>query len=102
MHHFLAPQLIDVGQNSAFLRPLLALLLSTSRPPVHVSQSWTSLLTKDQNLQPVKTWHKDGTSTWWIEKTGKVLNDSSAFVNTNWFTISDASHFIELEWRAAT
>jgi hypothetical protein len=32
----------------------------------------------------------------------KVLNDSSAFVNTNWFMISDAPHVIELEWRAAT
>jgi hypothetical protein len=32
----------------------------------------------------------------------KLLNDSSAFVVTNWFTISDASHVIELDWRAAT
>jgi hypothetical protein len=32
----------------------------------------------------------------------KLLNDSSAFVYTNWFTISDAPHFIELDWRAAT
>ena len=32
----------------------------------------------------------------------KLLNDSSAFVNTNWFTIIDASHFIELNWQAAT
>ncbi|HZJ24014.1 MAG TPA: hypothetical protein VFD54_11935, partial [Anaerolineales bacterium] len=32
----------------------------------------------------------------------KVLNDSSAFVVTNWLTISDAPHFIELDWRAAT
>jgi hypothetical protein len=32
----------------------------------------------------------------------KVLNDSSAFVNTNWFTVSDAPHVIELDWRAAT
>ena len=32
----------------------------------------------------------------------KLLNDSSAFVVTNWFTINDASHFIELDWRAAT
>jgi hypothetical protein len=31
----------------------------------------------------------------------KLLNDSSAFVVTNWFTISDAAHFIELDWRAA-
>ena len=30
-----------------------------------------------------------------------VLNDSSAFVSTNWFTISDAPHRIELDWRAA-
>jgi hypothetical protein len=32
----------------------------------------------------------------------KILNDSSTFVVTNWFTISDASHFIEVDWRAAT
>jgi len=32
----------------------------------------------------------------------KVLNDGSAFVVTNWFTISDASHFIEMDWRAAS
>ena len=31
-----------------------------------------------------------------------LLNDSSAWVNTTWFTISDAPHFIELDWRAAT
>ena len=33
---------------------------------------------------------------------GKILNDASAFVLTNWFTISDASHVIEVDWRAAT
>jgi len=32
----------------------------------------------------------------------KLLNDSAAFVVTNWFTISDAPHYIELDWRAAT
>lgn len=32
----------------------------------------------------------------------KILNDGSAFVVTNWFTINNASHFIELDWRAAT
>jgi hypothetical protein len=32
----------------------------------------------------------------------KLLNDSAAFVVTTWFTISDATHFIELDWRAAT
>ena len=32
----------------------------------------------------------------------KILNDGSAFVVTNWFTINDASHYIELDWRAAT
>ena len=31
-----------------------------------------------------------------------LLNDSSNWVITNWFTISDAPHFIELDWRAAT
>jgi hypothetical protein len=29
-------------------------------------------------------------------------SDSSVLTNTNWLTISDASHFIELDWRAAT
>jgi hypothetical protein len=32
----------------------------------------------------------------------KLLNDSAAFVVTNWFTITDAPHAIELDWRAAT
>jgi calcineurin-like phosphoesterase family protein len=32
----------------------------------------------------------------------RLLNDGSSSINTNWFTISDASHFIELDWRAAT
>src|SRR5688572_9476730 len=32
----------------------------------------------------------------------KILNDGSAFVVTNWFTINDASHYIELDWQAAT
>jgi calcineurin-like phosphoesterase family protein len=31
-----------------------------------------------------------------------LLNDSSAWTNTNWFTISDTSHFIEFDWRAGT
>ena len=31
-----------------------------------------------------------------------LLNDSTTWVNTNWFTISDESHFAELDWRAAT
>jgi len=29
-------------------------------------------------------------------------NDSSGWSNTTWFTLSDASHIIELDWRAAT
>lgn len=33
---------------------------------------------------------------------GKILNDASAFVVTNWFTINDAAHVIELDWRAST
>jgi hypothetical protein len=33
---------------------------------------------------------------------GKILNDSSAFVVTNWFTISNAPHAIEVDWRAST
>ena len=31
-----------------------------------------------------------------------LLNDGTTWTNTNWFTISDAPHFIELDWRAAT
>ena len=33
---------------------------------------------------------------------GSVINDSGTWLNTNWFTISDASHSIEIDWRAAT
>jgi len=32
----------------------------------------------------------------------RLLDDSSNWTDTNWFTISDASHFIELDWMAAT
>ncbi len=31
-----------------------------------------------------------------------LINDSGAWQNTSWFTISDAPHAIELDWRAAT
>ena len=31
-----------------------------------------------------------------------LLDDGTTWINTNWFTISDASHFVELDWRAAT
>jgi PKD domain len=31
-----------------------------------------------------------------------LLNDGSTFTNSNWFTISDAAHNIELDWRAST
>ena len=31
-----------------------------------------------------------------------LVNDGSAWRNSSWFTISDAPHFIELDWRAAT
>ena len=30
-----------------------------------------------------------------------MLDGGTTWVNTNWFTISDASHFVELDWRAA-
>ena len=30
------------------------------------------------------------------------MNDGSTWTNTNWFTISDSPHSIELDWRAAT
>ena len=33
---------------------------------------------------------------------GGLINDGSTWTNTNWFTISDAPHAIELDWRAAT
>ena len=32
----------------------------------------------------------------------KLLNDAATFIATNWFTITDAPHYIELDWRAAT
>jgi hypothetical protein len=31
-----------------------------------------------------------------------LLDDGTTWTNTNWFTISDAPHSIELDWRAAT
>ena len=31
-----------------------------------------------------------------------LLNDSTSWTNSSWFTLSDAPHFIELDWRAAT
>lgn len=31
-----------------------------------------------------------------------LRNDANTFTNTNWFTISDAPHFIEFDWRAST
>ena len=31
-----------------------------------------------------------------------LLDDSDTWINSTWFTISDASHFIELDWRAPT
>lgn len=31
-----------------------------------------------------------------------LLNDKSSFTSTAWFTISDAPHFIEFDWRAST
>ncbi|MDQ3006221.1 MAG: hypothetical protein M3R47_12680, partial [Chloroflexota bacterium] len=33
---------------------------------------------------------------------GSVLDDSGAWVRTNWFPISDAPHSIEVDWRAKT
>jgi tartrate-resistant acid phosphatase type 5 len=32
----------------------------------------------------------------------QLLNDSSIWTNSSWFTISDAPHFVEVDWRAAT
>jgi hypothetical protein len=32
----------------------------------------------------------------------ELMNDASNWVNTSWFTITDAAHFIEVDWRAAT
>jgi uncharacterized protein YjiK len=31
-----------------------------------------------------------------------LLNDSGTWLNTNWFTISDARHPVEIDWKAAT
>jgi hypothetical protein len=33
---------------------------------------------------------------------GRLLNDGTGWTNSAWFTISDAVHFIELDWRAAS
>jgi len=32
----------------------------------------------------------------------RILDDSSNWIDTTWFTISDGPHFIELDWQAAT
>lgn len=32
----------------------------------------------------------------------RVLDDASNWIDTAWFTISDSSHFIEVDWQAAT
>jgi hypothetical protein len=31
-----------------------------------------------------------------------LRNDSNSWSTSNWFTISDAPHFIEMDWRAST
>jgi hypothetical protein len=31
-----------------------------------------------------------------------LLDDGTTWVSTNWFTVSDASHYIEFDWWAAT
>ena len=31
-----------------------------------------------------------------------MLDDGTTWVNTNWFTISDAAHFVEIDWRASS
>lgn len=31
-----------------------------------------------------------------------LVNDSTTWTNTNWFTITDAQHFVELDWRASS
>ena len=33
---------------------------------------------------------------------GRLRSDGSAWTNTSWFTISDISHVIEMDWRAST
>lgn len=33
---------------------------------------------------------------------GRLLDDSNSWINTDWFTLSDAPHSIELDWRAAS
>lgn len=31
-----------------------------------------------------------------------LLNDGAIWISTDWFTITDAPHYIEIDWRAAT
>ena len=31
-----------------------------------------------------------------------MLDDGTTWVNTNWFTISDVAHFVEMDWRASS
>ena len=35
-------------------------------------------------------------------RAASLLDDGTTWANTNWFMISDAPHFIELDWRAST
>jgi len=30
-----------------------------------------------------------------------LLNDSASWTNTNWFTIGDGPHFVEVDWKAS-
>ena len=31
-----------------------------------------------------------------------LVNNATTFTTSNWFTISDAPHYLEIDWRAAT
>src|SRR5574341_325255 len=33
---------------------------------------------------------------------GNIRNDSNGWTNTSWFTISDAPHYVEFDWKAST
>lgn len=54
------------------------------------------------NLSTVVTYVEFRNSSGSYQIRGQVITDAGTFTTTTWFTISDAPHAIEFDWRAAT
>jgi len=63
---FLAPQLVDLIEDFGFFRACLTGSLAPGRPPMQMRQGGWSFVPENQHLQPMKTGHKDRSSTRWI------------------------------------